>query len=270
MREQYSVHRNRDTHKIQVATKLNAEVAAWRASLPVVLSGAIHPSSLIQIFQRQIVVLELAHSLAVILINRPLFLIDSNIENKTHINACLSAAKSALDIVLGFVSDTRTFPAFWYTQYVTFNALSIVYVWLIQRKRGRLSVFKPPHDDEELYQIAETIQKHLAEATQTSAPSLRYSIILEELQQETHRLMVKSSNPPRPPKLSGLLETPSEGHPYATPANFSDSSPSSNRANSMSWDTMNTDFPLDPDLWLQLDSFPFRKYQRDLSLINCS
>lgn len=258
IKEQYSVHRHKDSHRLNVAAKLNAEIEDWRKSLPVVLSGTIHPSSLIQIFQRQIIVLELAHSLAVILSNRPLLLIDSNVDNKSNVNACLSAAKSILDTVLGFISDTRTFPSFWYTQNVTFNALSVVYVWLIQRKRGRLAGHNPPHSDEELYQLAETIQKHLGEATLTNAPSLRYSIILEELQQEASRLMQKS-NKCRPPNLSGLLETSAEAHPYSTPANPSDSSPSSNRPGSMSWDTLSGDFPLDPDIWLQLDSFPFRK-----------
>ena len=255
LKEQYSVQRHRDSHRLNVATRLNTELAEWRASLPVVLSGSIHPSSLIQIFQRQIIVLELAHSLTTMLINRPLLLVDSNVDNRPNVNACLSAAKTTLDVVLGFVSDTRTFPSFWYTQYVTFNALSIVYIWLIQRKRGRLTALIPPHPDEELYQIAEAIQKHLEEATQTNAPSLRYSLILEELQHETSRLMAKQ-NQARPPKLSGLLETPNEGHPYSTPMNPSENSPSSTRAGS-SWDSLSADFPLDPDIWLQLESFPF-------------
>lgn len=260
IKEQYSVHRHKDAQRLNVAAKLNAEVAEWRKTLPVVLSGAIHPSSLIQIFQRQIIVLELAHSLAVILINRPLLLIDSNVDNKSNVNACLSAAKSILDTVTGFITNTRTFPSFWFTQNVTFNALSVVYVWLIQRKRGRMAGHNPPHSDDELYQLAETIQKHLRKATVTNAPSLRYSIILEELQQEATRLWQKS-NKARPPNLSGLIDPPpTEAHPYATPANASESSPTSNRAMSNSWDTLSGDFPLDPDIWLQLDSFPFRKF----------
>lgn len=265
-KELYSVHRNQDAHN--VATRLNAEAAEWRAGLPVVLSGAIHPSSLIQIFQRQIVVLDLAHAHAVILINRPLLLIESHLDNSSNVSACLAAAKSTLDIVLGFVSNRRTFPAFWYTQYVTFTALSVVYVWLIQRKRGRLSSLTPPVKDDELYQIAETIQKHLAEATQTNAPSLRYSIILEELQQETYRLMVKQ-NQSRPPALSGLLDTQTESHPYAVPLSQTEGSPLSNRA-STTWDSLSGDFPVDPDLWLQLDSFPFREYCRSLSCPNAN
>jgi hypothetical protein len=258
LKEQYSVHRHRDTHRINVATKLNAELAAWKAALPVILSGTVHPSSLIQIFQRQIVVLNMAHSLALILVNRPLLLIDSAVDNSSNINASLTAAKTILDTVLGFISDKKTFPAFWFTQYVTFNALSIVHIWLIQRRRGRLTGLSLPYTDDELYQLAETIQQHLADATQSNAPSLRYSIILEELHQETKRLMTRY-NQARPPKMSGLVEAPTESHPYATPANPSDGSPSSHRAGSMSWDSV-TDFQFDDDLWLQMDSYPFREY----------
>lgn len=256
LREQYSVRKNRDSHRLNVAARLNAEVADWKASLPVVLSGAIHPSSLVQIFQRQIIVLELASSLALILINRPLLLIDSSVDNKVNVNACLSAAKVILDVVGGFIADRRTFPAFWFTQYVTFNALSIVYIWLIQRKRGRLTSLQPPHTDEELYQVAEPIQKHLAAATDSNAPSLRYAIILEELQQETSRVMAKASIP-RPPVLSGLLETPTGPHPYANPVAATESSPSSNQASSVQWDSLSGDFPFDNDIWLHLDAFPF-------------
>lgn len=115
LREQYSVQKHRDSHRLNVAAKLNAELAEWKASLPVVLSGAIHPSSLVQIFQRQIVVLELASSLTSILINRPLLLVDSSVDNKANVNACLSAAKTILDVALGYIADKRNFPAFWFT-----------------------------------------------------------------------------------------------------------------------------------------------------------
>lgn len=267
LREQYSIRKNRDSHRLTVATRLNSEVATWKESLPVVLSGAIHLSSLVQIFQRQIIVLQLASSLALILINRPLLLIDSSIDNKANVNACLSAAKSILDVVGGFIADRRTFPAFWFTQYVTFNALSIVYIWLIQRKRGRLASLKPQHTDEELYQVAEDIQKHLADATHHNAPSLRYSIILEELQQETGRVMARASAP-RPPVLSGLLEPPAAGaHPYAHPVSANDSSPSSNQAGSVQWDSLSGDFPFDNDIWLHLDSFPFVSSLQFLAIV---
>jgi hypothetical protein len=258
LKEQYSVQRQKDVHRLNVATRLNAELAEWKASLPVILSDGIHPSSLIQIFQRQRIVLKQAHSLALILINRPLLLIESSGDAiKSNIITCLLAAKAVLDIVIGFISDRKMFETFWYTQYVTFNALSIVYIWLIQRRRGRLPDLTLPHTDEELYQVAQTIQQHLSNATSSNAPSLRYSIILEELHQETKRLMAKY-NRARPPHMSGLIEAPTESHPYATPANLSESSPSSHRTGSFGWDST-SDFTLDNDLWLQMDAYPFRK-----------
>ncbi len=115
LREQYSVHNRSDAHKLEVATRLNSELADWKSSLPVILSGAVHPSSLVQIFQRQIVVLQMAHSLALILVNRPLLLVDRSIDNKANAHACLSAARCILDTVAGFVANRKTFPAFWFT-----------------------------------------------------------------------------------------------------------------------------------------------------------
>ena len=252
------MQRNKDLQKLNTATKLNAEVDAWKRSLPLVLSGQIHSSSLIRIFQRQIVVMQLAHSLVVMLINRPLLLVDSDLDTTTHILACLTAAKTTLDVVLGFVSDKKTFPAFWYTQYVTFNALSVVYVWLVQRKRGRFTSIALSENDDVLYALAETIQRYLGEATQANAPSLRYSIILEELQREAQRLMVGQLQP-RPPSLDGLLQAPSGAHPYASPLGAAELSPSSSRTGVASWDSMSGDFPLDPNLWCELDYFPFCK-----------
>ncbi len=255
-REQYLVQRHQDSHRLYTATRLNADLADWKASLPVILSGDIHPSSLIQIFQRQIVVLQLGHSLVSMLINRPLLLVEtSGVEVHECMRMCLSAAKTVLDIVIGFVSDRKTFPAFWYTQYVTFNALSIVYIWLILRRRGRLSTLDLPNSDEELYQLAQTIQKHLSAATASNAPSLRYSIVLEELQQEARRLMTRASHG-RPPHVSGLIEAPTESHPYATPSKTGEPSPLSQSTGSSSWGSV-SDFPIDNNLWAQLDAYPF-------------
>ncbi|EME89730.1 uncharacterized protein MYCFIDRAFT_115267, partial [Pseudocercospora fijiensis CIRAD86] len=190
--EHHSVERKRSQQKLETAAKLNADTAAWHASLPVVLSGAIHPSSLIPIFRRQITVLQLAHCHAQMMINRPALLLDSSHTalKESQINTCLSAAKSTLDSTLAAGFSKHTFQSFWYTQFVSFNALTVIYIWLIQRKHGRLpasiTTSGPFHEDE-LLRLAETVQKDLMEASQGNAPSLRYSIVLEELQQEVQR-----------------------------------------------------------------------------------
>ena len=266
IRTQYALTNQTNEHKLTNATRLNNELAEWKASLPVILSGAVHPSSLIQIYQRQVFVLRLAHAHAEMLVNRPLMLVEQNpsIDTTSHVTKCLEGAKTTIDTVLQYVSDKRMFSIFWHSQYVTFNALSIIYVWLIQRKRGRMTgIALPFASDEELFQMAETTQDHFSEATKNNAPCTRFSIILEELQIEAHRLMARNKQH-RPPHLKALLDTSSsENHPFARPAKRPDtaaSAGSSERADSMSWEALGADYPLDPDLWLQLDSFPFCKF----------
>ncbi|KXT06171.1 hypothetical protein AC578_1419 [Pseudocercospora eumusae] len=232
--EQYSVERKRSQQKLETAAKLNAETAEWHASLPVVLSGAIHPSSLIPIFRRQITVLQLAHCHAQMMINRPsLLLLDSSSHTalkESQINTCLSAAKSTLHSTLAAGFSKHTFQSFWYTQFVSFTALTVIYVWLIQRKHGAAatSLMTTPHEDE-LRCLAETVQKHLMEASQGNAPSLRYSIVLEELQQEVQR-PPRRPRPPPQPETEKLMEPSSEF------------------------------IELDPDLFLSLDCFPFADF----------
>lgn len=260
IRTLYTLKNHSNEEKLKVTTRLNDDLAEWKASLPVLLSGAVHPSSLVQIYQRQIVVLRLAYAHAEMLVNRPLMLVEPPFDNTAHVSICLEGAKTTIDTVLQYVSDKRMFSIFWHSQYVTFNALSIIYVWLIQRKRGRMAGIKLPFSDDEIFQLAETTQDHFAEATKHNAPCTRFSIILEELQGEAHRLMSRNRQH-RPPHLKALLDTPGESHPFARPAERPETahSTASERADSMSWESLGADYPLDPDLWVQLDSFPFGK-----------
>lgn len=265
IRTQYALSNQSNERKQQIATQLNDELAAWKASLPALLSGAVHPSSLIQIYQRQMTVLRLAHAHAEMLVNRPLMLLDASpsLDITPHILRCLEGAKTTIDTILQYVSDRRMFSLFWHSQYVTFNALSIIYVWLIQRKRGRMAHVAPPFaSDADLFQLAETTQDHFAAATRHNAPCTRFSIILEELQAEASRLMGRTKGArQRPPQLQALSDASPEGQSYARPARRPETATEtwSERADSMSWESLGADFPLDPDLWLQLDSFPFCK-----------
>ncbi|KJX92950.1 fungal specific transcription factor domain-containing protein [Zymoseptoria brevis] len=219
-REQYSVSRKTSQQKLGSAQRFNAEVKSWHASLPVVLSGAIHPSSLIPIFRRQITVLQLAHAHARMLINRPSLILETGqLEFKlVQVQECITAAKDALDTVLASSFSKETFQAFWYTQFVSFNALTIAYIYLIQRQHGRLVAINTDFSEDELLLLAETVQKHLTEATQMNAPSLRYNIVLEELQQEVHRAIVKANQRPAntdaivKPKVNGFPTPPEQLH----------------------------------------------------------
>jgi len=95
------------------------------------------------------------------------------------------------------------------------------------------------HGPDELFALAETVQIHLAQATQSNAPNLRYSVILEELQQETRRRLQKMKEKPTSAGADFLYED----------------IPTLQSA-STEWDSM-LNFPVDPELWLEIDAFPF-------------
>ncbi|KAI5241322.1 hypothetical protein E4T43_05604 [Aureobasidium subglaciale] len=236
LKEQALLHPARDQHMIATAQRLAVELEQWRSQLPLFLSGGIHPSSLIPIFRRQLTVLQIGCAHAVMIITRPLLsgqLTEPGIM-QPHIEKCLSAAKFVLDLVLDLAVDNNLIPAFWNTQYVTFNALTIVYVWIMQRKQGRLSVIATQHDEMQLFELAKSVQAHLARATNTNAPSLRYSIILEELQQELSCMLVRQEDEITRPTVTDNISL--ETRP---------------------WEELNMDFPMDPELWLQLDTLLF-------------
>lgn len=97
---------------------------------------------------------------------------------KEIIQYCISAASTALELVDSMASDGTLFHAFWWTHYVSFCALAVVYVWQIQQKapfEGRL------------FELAERCMIHLAHATDSNSPSRRYSIILQELREEANQ-----------------------------------------------------------------------------------
>lgn len=262
-RELYSIAHKSEQRRAELAAKLTSEIAAWHSSLPVVLSGAVHPSSLIPLFRRQITVLKLAHAHALMFINRPMLLVENLTESELqpHLQTALEGAKAVLDLLESPVADQATFPAFWFTQYVSFNALSIIYVSIIrQRRRGTSFAI----DEETLLQRAEPVHRYLAQATPSNAPSLRYSFILRELRQEALRS-------PHDSQVVQAMRTPADSfradsilNERAQPAvceSHSDAVTYSSAPDGapFTFEKVGDFLTLEPDLWLQLDSFPFCK-----------
>lgn len=199
------------------------------------------------------------------LINRPSLLLDTEqigVRNG-QVHDCLNAAKSTLEIIMAGGFSKNIFQAFWYTQYVAFNALAIVYVWLIQHKHGRLPAVKAPLNENELFRLAKAVQRHLGDASEGNAPSLRYSIVLDELHSEVQRAMNVPSQ--RPPHSGGLLGAPMAN--YSVSFDSADAEGINRVLQSVDdgsshffTDPFGNDFPLDPDLWLTLDSIPFSDF----------
>ncbi|KAL4928816.1 transcription factor domain-containing protein [Aspergillus undulatus] len=210
-KEPYVVAGITSRNQLNTIRALCESVAEWHSGLPPLLSGDIHPSSLVPVFQRQLTVLQLARYHLLMFITRPLLLRnyghtwpDCEASYIHYLGTCLTAARDAIEMVLTFVRENQLFHAFWYSQYIAFNALSIIYIYLIQVRRGRIFPISESFslssnegqlsalDEQTLYHLSETAQYHLADATVRNAPSWKYSAILQGLRRELERLGLRS------------------------------------------------------------------------------
>jgi hypothetical protein len=188
-REVYSIKAIPDHDRLAASHRLGAELRQWRASLPPLL-GAVNPNSLIASYRRQATALKLSYCHAVMLTHRP-FLLKNALRNNEDLRAlakeslaeCISAAQSVLEAVDRMAQDGRLFHAFWWTHYVCFCALVIVYVWAIQESNNESTL----NERRKILDQAERCLSHLAQATASNSPSRKYSIILQELRAEAKR-----------------------------------------------------------------------------------
>ncbi|KAJ4357248.1 uncharacterized protein N0V89_001823 [Didymosphaeria variabile] len=189
-REVYSIKQIPEQERITSAHRLSSELQKWKAQLPPIL-GVVNPSSLIPSFRRQAIALKISYYHAVMLVHRPFLLKNINRHSQEiralaeqGIDECIVAAQSVLEIVDRMARDGKLFHAFWWTHYVSFCALVVVYVWAIQRKNNdEDAVQRYPG----IFDRAERCLNHLAQATATNSPSRRYSIILRELRAEAKK-----------------------------------------------------------------------------------
>jgi hypothetical protein len=186
--ELYPINPLPESRRVKAAEDLAVKLDKWYASLPVLLKA--RPSSLVRSFRRQCVALRLAYKHAVVHLHRPFLLVRSSGEasmvtesaqlfQKESIRLCIGAARDALRTIDTLAQEGPLFHAFWWTHYITFCALTVTYVWNMQRSSDLEGI-----DRGELMTLAERCQIHLAHATATNSPSRRYSIILEELRSE--------------------------------------------------------------------------------------
>ena len=110
----------------------------------------------------------------------------------SHVRKCIDAADDIIKLVDSLAKQGILIQSFWFTHYVCFCAIIVIYIYTIQQLQ--LSTSESPSSNTEdfgrlrsLFSMAEICQQHLAEATRKNCPSRRYSIILEELRLEVHR-----------------------------------------------------------------------------------
>jgi hypothetical protein len=200
-RDLYPTQKITKLEEMNIAQQLTVELKTWKDSLPAFLEpDKVDPSMLIPIFGRQSTVLRLAYLHALILANRP-SLLDSFADLSRpqtlppgklegSLKECIDAAIAVVDIVNGFIEQGRMRRSFWFTHYISFCAISTLYVYTIQRNQTPISTnpevtgIERPDDNLSLFEAAERCQRSIYGTTAPSSPFRRYTIILDELKKE--------------------------------------------------------------------------------------
>jgi hypothetical protein len=209
-RDLYPTQKISKLEEMNIAQQLTVELKTWKHSLPAFLEpDKVDPSMLIPIFERQSTVLRLAYLHALILANRPSLLGSFADLSRPQalppgrlegsLKECVDAAIAVVDIVNGFIEQGRMRRSFWFTHYISFCAISTLYVYTIQRNQTAISAnlertgIEKPNDDLSLFEAAERCQRSIYGTTAPSSPFRRYTIILDELKKEVLDHLGRSS-----------------------------------------------------------------------------
>lgn len=179
-REVYSIREISEDEREAAARRLIQRIKDWRESLPAHL-GSVRPSMLVPSYRRQATVLKLAYSHAIMHASRLFMLGNARLAHQqSHVEDCVTAAKTVLETVEYMINEGPMSSGFWWTHYVTFAALVVIYVWEIQQRRMNKGTIGDTEARTRVLQLADTCQKHLAKVTATHSPSRKYAVILEE------------------------------------------------------------------------------------------
>ncbi|KAI9046152.1 Zn(II)2Cys6 transcription factor [Aspergillus affinis] len=220
-RQIYTISPQSRDQSLETAASLTSELVKWKETAPP-LFNSVRATSLIPPLCRQSQVLQLAYSHAIIHATRSFLLNDFTdlsrrppIPHPTvtgHVRKCIEAAEDIIKLVDSLAKQDVLIQSFWFTHYVCFCAIIVVYIYTIQQCQLS-SLESPDHHVEDhkrlrsLFNLAEVCQQHLAEATRKNCPSRRYSIILEELRLEVHRQIGSFLNQEPPGNTSIPLST---------------------------------------------------------------
>lgn len=222
-RQVYSLSPHCRDPPLEMAARLTAELEKWKETTPP-LFNSVCPTSLIPPLCRQSQVLQMAYFHAMIHVTRSFLLNNfTDLTRRpsvpdpmvaTHVRKCIDAAENVLSLVDSLAKQGAFIQSFWFTHYVCFCAITVVYIYTIQQHRlfSALGDSSPGNTEVtsrslSLFAVGETCQQHLAEATRENCPSRRYSIILEELRLEVHRQLGPGLLPPHSGVTSGPSDT---------------------------------------------------------------
>ncbi|KAK3950603.1 fungal-specific transcription factor domain-containing protein, partial [Pseudoneurospora amorphoporcata] len=194
----YSLREIPHQQRINSALRIGKEVQKWRDELPYLLRN-VKPNLLLPLFQRQMVLIRIAHCHATMLSYRPFITApypqSGELKEATDnaIRDCVDSARIALSVVTGLIrsEDSAQFTTLWYPHQVAYCAAVILAILPHIRERQRL--FGGPHYrghevmDGKLHKLLNRGIHMLANNTSPSSPARKWAIILEELKKEVTR-----------------------------------------------------------------------------------
>ena len=168
------------------------------------------------------------------------------------VQKCVSAAEDVITLVDSLAAQGIMIESFWFTHYVCFCAIIVIYIYTIQQHQSSTAPSSPQELGEGshshyLFTLAEACHRHLAKATLKNSPSRRYSIILEELRREVHKQMGSPLQAASPITIPGdyMIKSPQN--------------PSTSLPNEFGLTNMETPMSLDPNAisnFLSPSNFP--------------
>lgn len=149
-----------------------------------------------QTWDRQNSVLGLGFAHARIIATRRTLLVDGSSDwtdqqvryrHQTCMRVCLDAISSILHRVHPMIQHNPLLRGFWMTQYVALCAISTLFVYKIQRDRGRVSLPAGNTDLSEFLWKADEVQEHLAKIAPPGSQAQRHHELLSRLKQRAQR-----------------------------------------------------------------------------------
>lgn len=194
----YALREIPDQQRIDSALSIGKEVQKWSDELPYLLRN-VKSTLLLPLFQRQMILIRIAHCHATMLAYRPFITVpypQSGEQKEAADNAireCVDSARIALSVVtgLGRTEDSAQFTTLWYPHQVAYCAAVILAI--LPHIRERQKLFGGPHYrghgvmDGKLHRLLNRGINMLANSTSPFSPAHRWATILEELKKEVTR-----------------------------------------------------------------------------------
>ncbi|KAI1420474.1 transcriptional regulatory protein GAL4 [Xylaria sp. FL1777] len=230
VRELYSIQPISVGRRTMLTERISKDLSDWRVEFSRFLDADFNIPSLPPIYPRQRNVLNLTYWHAIILAYRPIVLSNFTrfLQNHNHIrqgtsdNAeaeesmqqCVRAALNTVRTVDEMVQNSQMFRAFWITTYYAFTATTMLYIYVIHKRKS------PPDVYSSCFSAASRCQSHLSAIAEKGSLSERYCLVLEELRVEvlrqTRRAYQPTSSPHHsPPDNLQATSIPLEQSPYS-------------------------------------------------------